>query len=108
MDEEDSIYAQPIENVTSLKAEQPTSLYSFYFETSPMDQECDDFTITSHDDTASFADEGFCLDNIPDDPASFWEHGIAPSTHERRLSPAQISVSSDSAMGLNRCDSLEK
>jgi hypothetical protein len=65
-EEEDSIDAQPIENMTSLKAGQPTSLYSFYFETSPMDQECDDFTITSRD-TASFADEGFVcgLDKIP-------------------------------------------
>jgi hypothetical protein len=58
-EEEDSIDAKHIDNMTALKAGQPTSLYSFYFEIPSTDQQCDDFTITSPD-AASFADEGFC------------------------------------------------
>lgn len=100
MDEEDSI--ETIESLTPLEAGQHSaSLYSFYFETSPMDQQCDDLSITSHE-TASFADEGYDLEDIP---ASFWELGVAPSSQERPLSPAQISISSDSAVGLSQSNS---
>jgi hypothetical protein len=94
MEEEDMIDAQPIEIVTPLAAGQSTSLYSFYFEEeSPMDQDSDDLTI-SLDDEASFEDEEFCLENLSDDPASFWETGVPPFSQERRLSPAQISIAS--------------
>jgi hypothetical protein len=97
---------EPIENVTALNAGQSTSLYSFFFETTEMDQDFDDFTISSCD-TGSVANEDFCLDSLSEDPAAFWESSLAPPTHQRRLSPAQISIASDSEMDLIQLSSIE-
>ena len=94
--EEEAVDVQAIENINA-----PQGLYSFYFEPCNVDQERDDLSITSHD--SDFSEEGICLDNIPEDPASFWGDTVVPSTMQRRPSPAQISISSDSVMELNRC-----
>jgi hypothetical protein len=71
-----------------------------------MDQDCDDFTISSYD-TGSVANEDFCLGSLSEDPASFWESSFAPPTHQRRLSPAQISISSYCEMELKQLSSME-
>ena len=56
--------------------------------------ENDDFSITSHD-AASLADENFSLEEISDDPATFWEEGASPSpTTQTFLVPCQVSVGS--------------
>lgn len=59
-----------------------------------MAPEDDDFSITSHD-AASLAEENFSLEEISEDPASFWEEGAsrAPTTQGWSV-PCQVSVGS--------------
>jgi hypothetical protein len=56
--------------------------------------EDDDFSITSHD-AASLADENFSLEEISDDPATFWEEGASPApTTQQGSVPCHVSVGS--------------
>lgn len=56
--------------------------------------EDDDFSITSHD-AASLAEENFSLEEISEDPATFWEEGASPAPNTQQGSvPCQVSVGS--------------
>jgi hypothetical protein len=96
IDEETMIDVQPIENFSASRDEASSSIYSFYFEATPIDDEhCDDFSLSSHGSDA-FDDEDCCLETISDDPASFWESGLEPTTEERPIYSTQISLESGS------------
>ena len=120
MDDDESvdIYRHPIENFSNGAAidKRSSSIYSFYFEAIPMEDEqlsqqnndYDDFTISSHGsdcfvaDGVAPADIDGCLDNISSDPVAFWENSIivgGNTSLERSLSPTQISLGSNSDGG---------
>jgi hypothetical protein len=95
----------PIQTVTPLAADTKSSLYSFYFEDTMMNLSEDDNSVSLHDDV-TLEDADYCLDNIRDNPEGFWSDSAMMMTQERRSSPAQISLSSDTFAELQRIDSL--
>lgn len=95
----------PIQTVTPLAAETTSPLYSFYFEQTTMNLSEDENSISLHDDVSlDYAD--YCLDNIQDNPEGFWSASAMLMTQERRSSPAQISLSSETFAELQQAGSL--
>ena len=83
--------------------ERETVDYSFYFENVPdiaRDVDADDISFV-YEEGSAIDDDGFCLDQT--EPSSIWERGLGESVDElrgtdsSRLSPAHVSVGSDSA-----------
>lgn len=94
-----------IQTVAPLESDAMPSLYSFYFEDTPMNLCDDENSISLHDDV-SLEEADYCLDNIKDNPEGFWSHSTTMMTDERRSSVAQVSISSDTLAELQRVDSL--
>lgn len=103
MTDEDSSDCHPIQSVTPLTANRTPSLYSFYFEDNTMDQ-FDDDSSSSFPNDIILDEADFCLEDLRNHPDSLWSSAPA-ATFERRLSPTEISLSSESTTELHRMDS---